>query len=265
MTDPDRTQDDAPSHGLLPWWLAGELTAINSDFSQRVVQLPQDAQWLPTRIPGLELRVLESVPAECPRLTAQLRLDPEHSPAELGHNAGLELLIQRGEMETGMGVYPPGLYVRVPLIGEEPHQDLTLRCLSMSDTTAATPEVPALLYMAAGQMPASDTEHRRLNTLDETRWLPGPVEGTDVMPLHGHGTGNVMLIRWHADVAFKPRLDPMGEELLVLTGTVQDSTGEYAAGSWIRNPVAAWQSWGADAGTVVYYKNGHFADPPPHS
>ena len=117
---------------------------------------------------------------------------------------------------------------------------------------------PALLYLAAGQMLNSDAEQRRMNTYDETRWLPGPAEGTEVMPLHGHGTGNVMLIRWTQRASFRPGLDPMGDEVLVLNGVLYDDDGDYPEGSWIRNPVEAWQSWSAEAGTVVYYKNGHF-------
>ena len=86
-----------------------------------------------------------------------------------------------------------------------------------------------------------------------------------MLPLHGHGSGNVMLIRWLGAVAFRPRLDPLGEEVLVLEGRLHDADGTYPAGSWIRNPVPAWQSWSGDAGTLVYYKNGHFATAPDES
>jgi len=47
---------------------------------------------------------------------------------------------------------------------------------------------------------------------------------------------------------------------VVLNGAVYDAQGFYPTNAWIRNPVPAWQSWGARAGTLVYYKNGHFAD-----
>ncbi len=255
----------------LPWWFTREMPRCNDDFTQRVVNLPQHAKWHATQVPGVDLRVLEYVSGAKPRLTAQLRLAPEYSPALLGDNPDLEILVQRGELESAMGIYPGGLYLRLPLSDDARLQALTVRCspdvttqrnqqrTSSGEKPLNTQPKSALIYLAAGQMLTSDTEQRRLNTRDESRWLPGPVAGTDVMPLHGHGTGNVMLIRWNNTTAFKPRLDPRGEEVLVLQGSVHDSQGHYPAGSWIRNPVATWQSWGAHAGTLVYYKNGHFA------
>jgi len=248
----------------LPWWFANQQPPVNDNFEQRIVSLPQHARWQSTQLPGIEIRVLEYVPGDKTRLTAQLRLAPDFSPAKLGDNPDLEILMQRGELESAMGVYPAGLYLRLPVTGDSHLQTLTLRCgndRGGQPDTRSGQAAPALLYLAAGQMLTTDTEQRRLDTSDDSRWLPGPVEGTQVLPLHGHGTGNVMLIRWLADVAFKPGLDPMGEEVLVLHGKLHDAQGEYPAGSWIRNPIAAWQSWGAVAGTVVYYKNGHFASP----
>ncbi len=250
----------------LPWWFTSEIAATNDDFEQRVVSLPDEARWHSTQIDGVQLRVLEYIPGTTPRMTGQVRLDPGHSPALLGDNPDLEILVQHGELESSMGVYPAGLYLRLPLTGDHHLQALTFRC---SDVPGNGPFEPpndmsdncALLYVAAGQMLTSDTEQRRIDTNDDSRWLPGPTEGTDVLPLHGHGTGNSMLIRWNRRVEIKPRLDPTGEEILVLSGTLQDALGQYPAGSWIRNPVEAWQNWGAVPGTVVYYKNGHFASP----
>jgi len=269
---PKKTFSELIKTGLeLPWWLTAEMNPVNDNFNHRVVSLPEHAQWLPTQLSGIEMRVLEYLPGATPRLTAQLRLNPEFSPAQLGDNPDLEMLIQRGELESDAGVYPEGLYLRLPVTGDKQLQNLTLHCtkdpaitrnrissgVSGKDLTIVEPE-PALLYLAAGQMLTSDSEQRRLDTRDETHWLPGPTPGTEVLPLHGHGTGNVMLIRWSATAAFRPGLDPMGDEVLVLSGMLQDANGRYPAGSWIRNPVETWQSWGANAGTVVYYKNGHF-------
>ncbi len=249
----------------LPWWFTTEIPALNDDFEQRVVSLPQHTRWCSTQIAGVELRVLEYVPGRKPRLTGQIRLNVDHSPALIADNPDLEILVQRGELESSMGVYPAGLYLRLPLSQDHHLQELTIRCTEAPPVpdgrmpSAARPEEAALLYLAAGQMLTSDTEQRRISTNDPSRWLPGPADGTDVLPLHGHGTGTVMLIRWNTATRIKPRLDPMGEEVLVLKGTLYDDEGCYPAGSWIRNPVSSWQSWYAGKGTVLYYKNGHFA------
>lgn len=250
----------------LPWWFTHEMSALNDDFEQRVVSLPQHASWRSTQIEGVDLRVLEYIPGAVPRMTGQIRLDEAFSPARLGDNPDLEILVQRGELESAMGVYPAGLYLRLPLDDDHHLQALTIRCDAASNDSSLHPldqnhPRSALLYVAAGQILTSDTEQRRIDTNDASRWLPGPTEGTEVLPLHGHGTGNSMLIRWNKPVEIKPRLDPTGEEILVLSGTLHDAIGHYPAGSWIRNPVTAWQNWGAIPGTVVYYKNGHFSVP----
>lgn len=244
----------------LPWWFTSQINSVNSDFLERSVSISANALWMPTQVTGVDLRILEYIPGMKPRLTGQLRLDHTVSPAKLGENSDLEILMQQGELETETGIYPSGLYVRLPTSGEAPLQRLTLRSEPSADH-----EKPAILYFASGQMMSSDSEQRRIDTNDESRWLPGPVEGTEVLPLHGHGTGNAMLIRWNSTIAFKPRLDPMGEEVLVLKGSIHDRHGHYPAGSWIRNPIHAWQAWGAKSGTVVYYKNGHFSIAADHS
>ena len=245
----------------LPWWFTDATPAVHADFNERVVSLPQHATWHSTQVAGVELRILEYIPGDKPRMTGQLRLDPSHSPALLGENPDLEILVLRGELDVSAELYPAGFYLRLPLTQAHNLQALSLRCTSAASGQSVISQgvEPALLYVAAGQMLTSDTEQRCVDTRDESRWLPGPVDGTDVLPLHGHGSGNAMLIRWTRAIAFKPGLDPMGEEVLVMCGSLYDGHGHYPAGSWIRNPVPAWQTWGAIEGTVVYYKNGHFS------
>ena len=245
--------DQAPRE--LPIWLAQQLRPINTDVEQRVVCLPDDAQWLDTDLRGVQIRVMEFVEATQPRLAAQLKFHHNHDCLPMGRYPALEILIQQGHLTTALGDYHADDYLRLPTPGDSEGNEVVIqRARSM------VAKEPALLYLAAGQMQLSDTEWRKINTADEALWFPGPVEGTDVLPLHGHGCGNVMLVRWNQTVAFKTRIDPRGEELLVVKGAVYDAQGYYPQNTWIRNPISAWQSWGAKAGTMVYYKNGHFAE-----
>jgi len=209
------------------------------------------------------MRLLEYVPGDPPRITAQLRLEADIPARDLCTDHSVEMLVQRGELEMQQGVYPAGLYLRLPLKENESIGRIALRANSnkIFDDGLVTVDQAALVYMSTGQFAESDTEQRRINTHDESRWLPGPIEGTEVLPLHGHGSDNVMLIRWTSKAAFQPRIDPAGEEVLVLRGQLHDAEGSYPAGTWIRNPVAAWQAWGGEEGTIVYYKNGHFEVP----
>ena len=159
---------------------------------------------------------------------------------------GAELLVQRGGVAIDGTEHGPGAYLRLPAAAGA----------GAGDAAGGTDDVPggtggaaprllpgSLAYLSVGQLAPTDTERRVIDAGDAERWLDGPVAGVRVLPLHGHRTGNVMLVRWLGPAAFRTRLDPTGEELLVLEGTLHDARGEYPAGTWIRNPVPAWQSW----------------------
>ncbi|MFK8082415.1 MAG: cupin domain-containing protein [Granulosicoccus sp.] len=253
LTQIDTTSSAAFS--TLPQWFSEQLQPLNTDFDTRVVCLAEDARWLQTSLTGVKMRVMEYIPGPRPRLALQLRLNYQHSPIVLNNYPDLEILIQQGHIRSRLGHYRANQYLRLPQTTDENVRELVCQRAESMD-----PSEPVLLYLAVGQMRDSDTEWRRINTTDEDNWFPGPAEGTDVLPLHGHGLGNVMLVRWNKTMAFKTRIDPRGEEVLVVKGAVYDAQGFYPAGSWIRNPIVAWQSWGAKSGTVIYYKNGHFND-----
>ncbi len=242
------------SDNSLPAWFCEHLQPLHTNFEERVVCLGDDERWLATSRVGVEMRIMEYVPGTTPRVAAQLRFSEGHDPVELANHPDLEILIQKGELTSQLGSYDSHWYFRIPDLRNRKLPDLSFERAATMDKSLA-----ALIYIAIGQMKQSDTEWRRMDTQDEENWFPGPVDGTDVMPLHGHGSGNVMLVRWNRTAAFKTRIDPRGEELLVLNGAVYDAQGYYPEGSWIRNPIKAWQAWGAKAGTVAYYKNGHFA------
>lgn len=230
-----------------------KLCPLNTDFDTRVVCLAEDALWQETALEGVHLRLLECVPEKKFRVAAQLKFDHEHLPVLFEKHPDLEFLIQHGHLSSRLGDYNKNWYFRVP--ETDVKQNVTFQRAATMNA-----DDPVIVYLAAGQMKDSDLAWRKIDTNKEDNWLPGPVEGTEVLPLHGHGSCNVMLVRWNKAAAFKTRIDPRGEELLVIRGAVSDASGAYQQNSWIRNPITAWQAWGAKAGTVVYYKNGHFAD-----
>ena len=235
-------------------WLGGPDGPTNADLGRRVVLPWRTARWRAARERALEYRALEYVPGATPRLAAQLRLAPGVGSARLDAARDVELFVQRGLLVAEHGRCPAGVYLRLP--AADAGEPLGV------PTLYADADGEALLYVAAGHIAPSDAERRRIDTNVPKLWLPGPVEGTEVLPLHGHGSANAMLIRWHGAVAFRPRLDPLGEELMVLEGCLHDADGDYPVGSWLRNPVPAWQSWSGEPGTLVHYKSGHFASLP---
>lgn len=249
-----------PDIGTLPAWFDSSYAApLNDDMSERVVIPAAAAEWVPTTRPGISMQLLEFVAGPTPRVSAWLELNADYAAVSLGACTNQELLVIHGCLRAGSEQWRAGYYARLPSVGEERAEHLSFeRCVDANDARPSR----ALAYVATGHIPASDTERRVIDTGDESRWLPGPVEGTEVLPLHGHGSGNVMLIRWLEAVAFQPRLDPLGEEVMVIEGCLHDADGTYPAGSWIRNPIPAWQAWAGDVGTIVYYKSGHFAIAP---
>jgi len=202
--------------------------------------------------------VLEYI-ADTERMTALLKLEPDTDPSGLNGieipATDLEIMVQHGIVADDDTEYLHPFFIRQPHDRGGNHQHFTLYPGSQIKQS----ELNQLeFYVATGQMAPSDKQRRCINLNDHSLWLPGPVEHTEVMPLHMHNGSNSMLVRWLDSASFQPRLDPLGEELLVIKGILSDTKGSYSAGSWIRNPVAAWQAWGGCEGTLVYYKNGHF-------
>ncbi len=221
---------------------------VNNDLGRRIVLPGDERLWMPARLPGLEFRVFDFVDRQPPWVCGELRQSPgNHSEAiEFVTRGAVEAYLRHGRLDTEGVSAGAGGYVRLP-----PDHPAPVR-LSGN----------AHIYVTVGQMLASDSEQRCIDSNREELWLPGPAAGTEVLALHGHGSYASLLLRWTAHAAFQPRLDPQGEEMLVLEGYLSDAWGDYGPDTWIRNPVEAWQTWSADAGTLVYYKSGHFAERP---
>ena len=77
-----------------------------------------------------------------------------------------------------------------------------------------------------------------INTLTEN-WQDSPLPGVSRKPLareeaeRGHATS---IVRYQAGASFSSHDHPLGEEILVLAGIFSDESGDYPAGSYIRNP-----------------------------
>lgn len=232
-------------------WLANDQPAVNADCERRVIALPDTERWTSTPDGLLELRILEYLPAADRRLTALCRLRQPDVPASLDFSGNTELFVRNGVVTCGERRWAEGCYIRRP--------DCASGVPRLTAGSEADPSAPAtLLYFSTGQLADTDTEYREIDTTDTGLWLPGPVDGVEVMALHGHRASNAMLVRWQRSVTFQPRLDPAGEEILVLEGCLHDASGDYPPGTWIRNPIPAWQSWAGDEHTLVLYKSGHF-------
>lgn len=72
-----------------------------------------------------------------------------------------------------------------------------------------------------------------------SEWQPSPMAGVWRKRLareeaeQGHATS---VVRYEPGACFSAHDHPLGEEILVLEGVFSDETGDYAAGSYLRNP-----------------------------
>jgi len=213
---------------------------LNDDFDRRVVLHARDAEWTPSPLPGVERRMLDRVGAEVARATSIVRYAAGARFDRHVHGGGEEILVLDGVFSDEHGDFPPGTYLRNP------------------PGTAHAPfsRAGCTLFVKLWQFAADDLEPLRIDTASAA-WYPGLVPGLTVMPLHEHDGVSTALVKWAPHTRFNAHTHPGGEEILVLEGVFRDEDGEYATGTWLRNP-----RWSRHApftgaeGALIYVKVG---------
>ena len=192
----------------------------NALFDQPVVIRPEDYQWLPSPMPGVERMMLDRVGGEIARATSIVCYQPNSAFSAHTHGGGEEYLVLKGTFADENGSYPTGTYVRNPV------------------GTAHTPIIGsdgATIFVKLNQFTTDDTEQKNINT-HTAQWLPGVVDGLSIMPLHDFSGEHVALVRWAPNTIFNAHHHWGGEEILVVEGTFYDEQGSYPQGTWLRNP-----------------------------
>ena len=217
---------------------------INADFSQRVVIRPDDYEWVPSPMPGVERMMLDRVGDEIARATSLVRYQPGSVFSPHTHSGGEEFFVLEGEFGDEHGLYPRGTYVRNPI------------------GTRHTPQVGdegCTIFVKLYQFNTADRQAVNLNA-NEAKWLPGLVPGLQVMRLHEYRTERVALVKWAPNTLFQPHTHWGGEEILVLEGRFFDDHGEYPTGTWIRSPDQSRHApYTRDEAALIYVKVGHLA------
>jgi anti-sigma factor ChrR (cupin superfamily) len=219
---------------------------LNANFEQRMVlPTPRPGDWVPTPVPGVHRYRLDRIGGEVARATSIVRFE---AGAQFTHHTdvgGEEFLVLEGTFSDEHGDYPAGTYVRKP-------PGMSHAPYSRDGCT---------LFIKVWQFCAGDTRPVLIDTLKEP-WLPGPVPGVLVQPLHTFGDVSTALWRWEPDTSYAPHSHSGGEEILVLGGTLHDEHGEYAAGTWLRNPRSSRHTPRTAAeGALVYVKLGQLGPP----
>lgn len=92
-------------------------------------------------------------------------------------------------------------------------------------------------------------------------WLPSPMAGVLRQPLEraaaesGHTTS---IVSYAAGASFSSHPHPQGEEILVLSGVFSDESGDYPAGTYLRNPPGSEHAPFSHEGCEIFVKLNQF-------
>ena len=88
-------------------------------------------------------------------------------------------------------------------------------------------------------------------------WVSSPTPGVERRMLFRIGDEKARatsIVRYAPDSHFPAHGHPGGEEILVLDGVFQDESGDYPAGSYMRNPPGSGHRPGSQPGCVIFVK-----------
>lgn len=213
---------------------------IHADLSKRVVVFTEDLPWVDSPMPGVRRRMLERDGEEVARATSIVRYAPNSHFSAHTHGGGEEFLVLEGIFSDEYGDYPTGTYIRNPV--------------SSSHTPSSRDGCTILVKL--WQMRPDDRKRVAIDTT-QMPWVPGLVEGLEVMPLHTYKTENVALVKWASGTQFQHHTHLGGEEIFVLEGVFEDELGSYPQGTWIRNPSGSRHTPFSQSGCLIYVKTGH--------
>lgn len=209
------------------------------DFSKRLVIRASDQDWLASPAAGVWRKPLEREAKESGHTTSLVKYEPNSKFATHPHPRGEEILVLEGVFSDEYGDYPAGTYLRNP----------------PGSKHAPFSKKGCVLLVKLNQFGPNDLETVRINT-SQAEWLPG-IGGLQVMPLHNFEHEHVALVKWPKGEKFQPHHHFGGEEILVLSGELNDEFGNYPKHTWLRNPHMSEHFPFVIQETVIWVKTGH--------
>jgi quercetin dioxygenase-like cupin family protein len=93
-------------------------------------------------------------------------------------------------------------------------------------------------------------------------WRPSPLPGVDRLMLERIGEEKVSratsIVTYKPGSKFSEHIHDGGEEFLVLDGVFSDTTGDFGAGTYVRNPVGSRHAPWSEPGTTIFVKLAQF-------
>ncbi|HEU4534650.1 MAG TPA: cupin domain-containing protein [Polyangiaceae bacterium] len=103
----------------------------------------------------------------------------------------------------------------------------------------------------------ADFSKRVIITPEHHRWVASPEGGVERMMLDrigGEQARATSLVRYAEGSQFPRHAHPAGEEILVLSGTFSDESGDYPAGWYLRNPPGSSHRPSSREGATIFVK-----------
>lgn len=94
-------------------------------------------------------------------------------------------------------------------------------------------------------------------TPDQHQWVASPQPGVERILLDRIGAEQARatsIVRYAPDSRFPAHAHPGGEEILVLSGTFSDDSGDYPTGWYLRNPPGSRHTPASAPGAVIFVK-----------
>jgi anti-sigma factor ChrR (cupin superfamily) len=103
----------------------------------------------------------------------------------------------------------------------------------------------------------ADLSQRAVVHCEDLDWVASPLPGVDRRMLERDGAEvarATSIVRYAPGSRFSAHTHGGGEEFLVLDGTFSDETGDYPAGSYVRNPVGSSHAPYSESGCTIWVK-----------
>ncbi|WP_051207700.1 cupin domain-containing protein [Saccharospirillum impatiens] len=122
---------------------------------------------------------------------------------------------------------------------------------SRPDNALSARETPVTALNADLSQPAI------INT-ERAQWVPSPAPGVQRIMLERNGgektTRATSLVAYEPNSRFDGHTHPLGEEFLVLAGVFSDESGDYPAGTYVRNPPGSDHKPFSETGCLILVK-----------
>jgi anti-sigma factor ChrR (cupin superfamily) len=214
--------------------------AINGDLSLRVVVDTARMEWASSPSGSVWRKRVHLVgPPESGQVTSVVRYEPKSTFPTHDHPEGEEILVLDGVFSDEYGDWPAGTYLLNPE---------GFRHTPFSDPGC-------LLFVKLRQFPGRERRHVAVDT-QKLAWQSSPIAGVAQKALYQQAgfSDTMRLERWDAQTDLGTIVYDRGAELFVLQGEFADEAGAYAAGCWMRLPVAFEHHPRSADGCTLYIK-----------